>query len=63
LPRVFVLDRQSIVVAAREGVVTLRGELPDAGIVELVTAWVADLGGVVGVHNLLRTPAPATHGR
>jgi hypothetical protein len=42
-------------------VVTLRGELPRAGLIELVAAWVADLDGVVGVHSLLRTPPTANH--
>ena len=63
LRRVFVLDPQSIGVEVREGVVTLRGELPRAGIIELLVAWVADLDGVVGVHSLLRTPAAAIRGR
>jgi CBS domain-containing protein len=63
LRRVFVLDARSIVVAVHEGVVTLRGELPSAEIIELLTAWVADLDGVVGVHSLLRTPAAANHAR
>jgi osmotically-inducible protein OsmY len=61
LRQVFVLDPQSIVVQVREGVVTLRGELPRAGLIELVAAWVADLDGVVGVHSLLRTPPTANH--
>jgi CBS domain-containing protein len=63
LRRVFVLDPQSIVLEVREGVVTLRGELPRPEIIELVIAWVADLDGVVGVHSLLRTPAAAYHAR
>jgi CBS domain-containing protein len=63
LRRVFVLDPHSIQVQVHEGVVTLRGELPGTEVVELVAAWVADLDGVVGIHNLLHTPAPATHAR
>jgi CBS domain-containing protein len=63
LRRVFVLDARSMVVSVHEGVVTMRGELPSAEIIELLTAWVADLDGVVGVHSLLRTPVAANHAR
>jgi CBS domain-containing protein len=63
LRRVFLLDPLCVKVQVHEGVVTLRGELAGAEVIELVTAWVADLDGVVDVHSLLHTPAPAGHAR
>jgi CBS domain-containing protein len=59
LRRVFVLDPLSVTVEVHEGVVTLRGELPAAEVVDLLAACVADLDGVVDVRNLLHTPAAA----
>lgn len=61
LRRVFLLDPLSVEVRVHEGVVTLRGELPVADVIEPVVAWVADLDGVVEVCSLLRAPAPVGH--
>jgi osmotically-inducible protein OsmY len=41
-----------------EGVVTLRGELSNRELIELVAAEVGEVDGVVDVRNLLRS-APA----
>jgi CBS domain-containing protein len=57
LRRGFLLGPQSIDAEVREGVVTLRGELSNAELIDLVAAEVGEVEGVVDVRNLLRTPA------
>jgi CBS domain-containing protein len=57
LGRGFLLGPQSIDAQVSEGVVTLRGELSNSELIDLVAAAVAEVDGVVDMRNLLRTPA------
>jgi CBS domain-containing protein len=53
LGRIMLVDPVGVEVQVREGVVTLRGELPLRGDVELAGAFVSRLEGVVAVDNQL----------
>lgn len=59
LLRVFLLGPLSVDAQVRDGVVTLRGQLSGAELIDLVAAAVGEVDGVVEVRNLLRTAMAA----
>jgi osmotically-inducible protein OsmY len=62
LRRGFLLGPRSIDAEVSEGVVTLRGELCNSELIDLVVAGVGEVDGVVDVRNLLRTTASRYRG-